>query len=458
MQGVRSCPSACGTGMPLSPLPFHPHICLYTAHCGRGGALGEVGAVVGVEVYLVGGAVRDRLLGLEVHERDWVVVGATPERLLADGYREVGRDFPVFLHPKTGEEYALARTERKRGHGYRGFDCNADGVTLLQDLKRRDLSINAIAEAPDGSLIDPCGGQRDLEARLLRHTSPAFVEDPLRVLRVARFAARFAPLGFSVAPQTLDLMRQITSDGELKYLTAERVWRELERALAAPAPAEFLRVLRACDALAVVLPEVDRLFGVPQPEKHHPEIDTGVHTLMALEQAVRLGASQTARCAVLLHDLGKGTTPPQYWPSHRGHEQRSAALAESLCRRLRTPNRYRKLGKLVARYHTHCHRALQLRPETVLELLEALSALRPELGPMEDFLVACEADARGRTGFEDRPYPQTDYLRACRKAVRRPSSKDAIASGVAKGPALGAKLRELRCAAIAQVPKPPLVA
>ena len=412
------------------------------------------GVVGGVEVYLVGGAVRDRLLGLEVSERDWVVVGATPRALLDEGYRKVGSDFPVFLHPKTGEEYALARTERKRGHGYHGFECEAEGVTLEEDLRRRDLSINAIAEDAKGALIDPYGGQHDLKARLLRHVSDAFAEDPLRVLRVARFAARFAPLGFSVAPETLDLMREMVGSGELEHLTAERVWRELERALATEAPAEFLRVLRSCDALRVVLPEVDCLFGVPQPEKYHPEIDTGVHTLMALEQAVRLGASQIARCAVLLHDLGKGTTLPQYWPSHHGHEKRGEALADQLCRRLRTPNRYRKLAQLTACYHTHCHRALQLRAETVLELLESLSALRPEPGSMEDFLHACEADARGRTGFEDRAYPQADYLRACRKIAAGTSAQDAIAAGAARGAAVGRKLRELRCVAISAVPKP----
>ena len=365
-----------------------------------------------MKIHLVGGAVRDALLGLSKSDRDWVVTGATPAQMQALGYRPVGKDFPVFLHPQSKEEYALARTERKSGHGYKGFVFNADpGVTLEEDLQRRDLTINAIARTEDGQIIDPWGGVRDLEERVLRHVSPAFAEDPLRVLRVARFAARFAPLGFRVAPETLTLMRQLSSSGELQHLVAERVWQEMEKALGEPAPAEFFRVLRECGALQVILPEVDALFGVPQPALHHPEIDTGVHVLMCLEQAARLSDDPVVRFATLVHDLGKGTTPPAYWPSHHGHEERGVALIAALSKRLRVPTRFAALGKLVSQYHTHCHRAEQLRADTLLTLLEALDAFRRPL-QLGQFLLACEADARGRTGFEERPYPQADRVRA----------------------------------------------
>jgi tRNA nucleotidyltransferase (CCA-adding enzyme) len=365
-----------------------------------------------MKIHLVGGAVRDALLGLSTSDRDWVVTGATPAQMQALGYRPVGKDFPVFLHPHSKEEYALARTERKSGHGYKGFVFNADpAVTLEEDLQRRDLTINAIARTEDGQIIDPWGGVRDLEARVLRHVSPAFAEDPLRVLRVARFAARFAPLGFRVAPETLTLMRQLSSSGELQHLVAERVWQEMEKALGEPAPAEFFRVLRECGALQVILPEVDALFGVPQPALHHPEIDTGVHVLMCLEQAARLSADPVVRFATLVHDLGKGTTLPAYWPSHHGHEERGVALIAALSERLRVPTRFAAIGRLVSQYHTHCHRAGQLRADTLLKLLEALDAFRRPL-QLTQFLLACEADARGRTGFEERPYPQADRVRA----------------------------------------------
>nr|MCU0761331.1 multifunctional CCA addition/repair protein [Steroidobacteraceae bacterium] len=330
-----------------------------------------------MEVYLVGGAVRDALLGRPVAERDWVVVGATPAQLEARGFLPVGRDFPVFLHPETREEHALARLERKTGPGYRGFVTDfSPQVSLEDDLRRRDLTINAIAQAADGTLVDPHGGRRDLEARVLRHVSPAFAEDPVRILRVARFAARFAPLGFVVAPETLDLMRGMVASGEADALVPERVWKEMEKALGEPRPEVFVEVLRACGALRVVLPEVDALFGVPQPEKHHPEVDTGVHVLMALRCAAERGAGVPVRFAVLVHDLGKGRTPPRHWPAHHGHEGAGLEPLEALCARLRVPNEPRELARLVMRFHTHVHRAPELRPSTVLELLEAADAFR----------------------------------------------------------------------------------
>jgi len=370
-----------------------------------------------MQVYLVGGAVRDGLLGLPVKERDWVVIGATREELLRADYREVGRDFPVFLHPQTHEEYALARLERKVSPGYRGFAVEfGPEVTLEQDLGRRDLTINAMAQSPDGTLLDPYGGRRDLDARLLRHVSPAFAEDPVRVLRVARFAARFAPLGFHVAADTLDLMRAMVERGEVDALVAERVWQETDKALREPSAAEFFRVLRSCGALSSIYPEIDALFGVPQPPQWHPEIDTGVHTLMVLDQAVQLSADAKVRFAALVHDLGKGATPRAEWPSHRGHEERSVALIESLCARLRVPAEYRELGVIVARYHGNVHRAFELRPKTVLEMLQKADAFRrPER--FAQALLACEADSRGRLGLEQAPYPQRDYLLAAQAAA-----------------------------------------
>ncbi len=401
-----------------------------------------------MQTYLVGGAVRDRLLGLPVRERDWVVMGATPEDMLARGFRQVGKDFPVFLHPETHEEYALARTERKRGRGYYGFAVHASpDVTLRDDLRRRDLTINALAEAPDGTVLDYYGGLRDLEARRLRHVSPAFAEDPVRILRVARFAARFAPLGFRVAEETLALMRHMVAAGEAAELVPERVWQELVRALGEPAPAEFFRVLRACDALAVIFPEIDRLFGVPQPERHHPEIDTGVHTLLVLEQAARLSPAPEVRYAALCHDLGKGTTPPEEWPHHHGHEGRGAELARALTERLHGPRAFRDLAEITARWHTHVHRSLQLRPATLLKTLEGTDALRRP-ARFEDFLLACEADSRGRTGFEARPYPQRPWMLAVRAAAAAVDARPLVAEGL-QGPALAEALRRRRIAAIA---------
>jgi tRNA nucleotidyltransferase (CCA-adding enzyme) len=403
-----------------------------------------------MQVYLVGGAVRDSLLGLPVRERDWVVVGATRAELLRQNFREVGRDFPVFLHPTTHEEYALARLERKIGPGYRGFEFQSGPeVTLEQDLSRRDLTINAIARTEDGVLIDPFGGQADLTARVLRHVSPSFIEDPVRVLRVARFAARFAAQGFRIAAETLELMRAIAASGELDALVAERVWQETERALDTPEPGVYFGVLRECRALRVIFPEIDALFGVPQPPEWHPEIDTGVHTLMVLDQAARLSPDTAVRFAALVHDLGKGATPPAQWPRHHGHEERSVALIERLAARLRIPTGHRDLAVIVARYHGNAHRAFELRPQTVLEFLEKADAFRrPER--YVQVLIACEADARGRAGFEDRPYPQREYLQAARDAA---AAVKLTAADVTQrdGTQIGAQLRAQRQQAIAAV-------
>ena len=408
-----------------------------------------------MQVYLVGGAVRDALLGVPVRERDWVVVGATREELLAGGYREVGRDFPVFLHPETHEEYALARLERKVAPGYRGFAVEfGPGVTLEEDLARRDLTINAMARSGDGALIDPYGGAADIEARLLRHVSPAFAEDPVRVLRAARFAARFAPLGFRIAPETLALMRAMVERHEIDALVAERVWQETDKALRETAASEYFRVLRGCGALRVIFPEIDALFGVPQPVEWHPEIDTGVHVLMVLDQAVALGADAAVRFAALVHDLGKGATPRAEWPGHRGHEERRVALIETLAARLRVPTAYRELALIVARDHGLVHRALELRPGTIVEMFERVDAFRrPDR--FADMLLACEADYRGRAGLQARPYPQRPWLQAARDAAAavRPAPGD-LASG--SGVKIAAGLRRARSAAIAAIaaPKP----
>lgn len=398
-----------------------------------------------MQVYLVGGAVRDALLGLPVVERDWVVVGATREELLRLGYREVGRDFPVFLHPQTHEEYALARLERKTAPGYRGFAVEfGPQVTLEEDLARRDLTINAMARSADGTLVDPFGGRRDLDARQLRHVSNAFTEDPVRVLRAARFAARFAPWGFQVAAETLALMRSMVLRRELDALVPQRVWQETEKALREPRAGEFFRVLRSCGALRTIFPEIDALFGVPQPAQWHPEIDTGTHTLMALDQAALLSSDATVRFAVLVHDLGKGETPREQWPAHHRHEERSVALIESLARRLALPVEYRELAVIVARFHGIVHRALELRPKTVLEFLERADAIRrPDR--FARALLACEADARGRTGLETRPYPQRAYLCEARDAVAavKPTSEE-LATITGAGIAEQLRRRRLR--------------
>ncbi|HUO96154.1 MAG TPA: multifunctional CCA addition/repair protein [Steroidobacteraceae bacterium] len=400
-----------------------------------------------MQTYLVGGAVRDELLGLPVKERDWVVVGARPEELERAGYRRVGREFPVFLHPTTQEEYALARTERKTGPGYRGFDTRfSPDVTLEEDLRRRDLTINAMARDAGGALVDPYGGARDLAARRLRHVSEAFAEDPVRILRVARFAARYAPLGFEVAPETLALMKRMVASGEAAALVAERVWAETAKALAEPAPEHFLATLRDCGALAVVYPELDRLYGVPQPARWHPEIDTGVHVGLVLKAAAALSPLARVRFAALVHDLGKGTTPPAEWPKHVGHEERGVTLIQALAARLKVPNEFRELAELVARHHGVAHRARELRATTVLDLLERCDALRrPER--FAEFLLACEADLRGRTGFESDPYPQGALLRAAHAAALGATLEAAERAGL-DGAAIGERLRQRRLEAV----------
>ncbi|EII3003129.1 multifunctional CCA addition/repair protein [Vibrio cholerae] len=371
-----------------------------------------------MQIYLVGGAVRDQLLQLPVYDRDWVVVGSSPQAMLAAGFQAVGKDFPVFLHPKSKEEHALARTERKTGVGYTGFACHyAPDVTLEDDLLRRDLTINAMAQDNSGQLIDPYGGQRDLAAKVLRHVSPAFVEDPLRVLRVARFAAKLHHLGFTVAEETMQLMAKIAQSGELQHLTAERVWQEWHKSLSTHHPEVFLQVLRDCGALAVVLPEIDRLFGVPQPEKWHPEIDTGIHTLMVAKQAAQLSDSLPVRFAAQVHDLGKGVTPPSEWPSHKLHCHTGLNIIESLCERIRVPNEFRDLALAVCAQHSNIHRADELKPATKLKVLGLLDVWRkPER--LEQVLLCCEADHRGRLGLESEPYPQREiFLRAYQAAL-----------------------------------------
>tara|TARA_B110000211_G_scaffold67837_1_gene78279 strand:+ start:42 stop:1283 length:1242 start_codon:yes stop_codon:yes gene_type:complete len=363
-----------------------------------------------MEIYLVGGAVRDSLLDLPVRDKDWVVVGSNAKLMKEQGYLQVGKDFPVFLHPQTKQEYALARTERKVGVGYLGFEFDAsEFVTLEQDLLRRDLTINAIAESSDGQLIDPYNGRRDIKDKVLRHVSPAFAEDPLRVLRVAKFAARFARLGFTVAPETLKLMSNIVQSGEIDALVRERVWQEIEQTMGGPAPDVFIAVLRDCGALKSILPEVDRLFGVPQPVKYHPEVDTGLHTLLSLQQAVKLTDDPVIRYATLVHDVGKGVTDKANWPSHHAHETLGLPLQADISKRLHVPNEFAKLAALVCEHHTKMHRIKELRPATLLKLIEALDGFRrPER--VQKFLLACEADARGRTGLEERDYPQNAYL------------------------------------------------
>lgn len=365
-----------------------------------------------MEIYLVGGAVRDSLLDLPVRDRDWVVVGSNARLMKEQGYLQVGRGFPVFLHPQTKQEYALARTERKVGVGYLGFEFDAsEFVTLEQDLLRRDLTINAIAESSDGQIIDPYNGRQDIKDKVLRHVSPAFAEDPLRVLRVAKFAARFAKLGFTVAPETLKLMSNIVQSGEIDALVRERVWQEIEQAMGGPAPDVFIRVLRDCGALKSILPEVDRLFGVPQPVKHHPEVDTGLHILLCLQQAAKLTNDPVVRYATLVHDVGKGVTDEAKWPSHHAHETLGLPLQADISKRLHVPNEFSKLAALVCEHHTKLHRIKELRPTTLLKLIEALDGFRrPERA--QKFLLACEADARGRTGLEERDYPQNEYLTA----------------------------------------------
>ena len=400
-----------------------------------------------MKIYLVGGAVRDALLNLDVKERDWVVVGSSPEEMLALGYQQVGKDFPVFLHPETRDEYALARTERNTAPGYKGFSISASNkVTLEEDLLRRDLTINAIARDENGELVDPFNGQQDLNDRLLRHVSPAFAEDPVRILRIARFAARFQPLGFRIADETMNLMKSMVAMGEVDALVPERVWQELSRSLALPHARKFIEVLRECGALKVLMPEVEKLFGVPQTAKWHPEIDTGVHTLMVLDQACKAEASVEVRFASLCHDLGKGETPADILPSHHGHEERSARLTAEICKRFRVPNDFRNLAVLTGRFHTHCHRVYELKPDTILKTLGSLDAFRrPER--FELFLQACECDARGRSGFEQSPYPQADFFRGALAAASSINTRALAAEG-GRGIAIKERIETARLEAI----------
>ncbi|MDP2007531.1 MAG: multifunctional CCA addition/repair protein [Rubrivivax sp.] len=410
-----------------------------------------------MKLYVVGGAVRDALLGLPHTDRDWVAVGATPEELLALGYKPVGKDFPVFLHPQTGEEVALARTERKTAPGYRGFSIHAaPGVTLEEDLLRRDLTINAIAQAEDGALIDPHGGRRDLAARVLRHVSDAFVEDPVRLLRVARLAARFPD--FTLAAETQALLQRMVDEGEVDHLVSERVWQELARGLMAQRPSRMFELLRGCGALARLLPEVDRLWGVPQPPAHHPEVDTGLHLMLVLDEAARQDAPLPVRWAALCHDLGKGSTPPEQWPRHIGHEGRSARLAAALAERLRVPNDCRELADVVAREHGNLHASGALGAAALVRLFERCDALRrPERFAL--VLQACACDARGRTGLENRPYAPAQRLPALLQAARSVDTATLAAQAAAQGqagPEIGQRIHAARVASVqAVLPAPP---
>ncbi len=398
-----------------------------------------------MKIYCVGGAVRDALLGLPVQDRDWVVVGATPEEMLARGFQPVGKDFPVFLHPQTHEEYALARTERKSGHGYHGFTFyTAPEVTLEEDLARRDLTINAIAQAEDGTLIDPFGGQADLQRKILRHVSPAFAEDPVRILRVARLMARFTD--FTIAPETLALMRTMVDNGEVDHLVPERVWQEIARGLMEKRPSRMFESLRACGALAKLIPELDRLWGMPQRADFHPEIDTGRHVMLVIDMAARLGLSLPARFAALTHDLGKGLTPAEILPRHIGHEARSVELIKPLCARLRVPAACRDLALLVARHHGEIHQIAELTPQTRLKILESCDALRrPER--FEEILAACEADFRGRLGWEDKPYEAAALWRRLLAAVRAIDA-GAIARACKDPTQIPARIHRARLAAL----------
>jgi tRNA nucleotidyltransferase (CCA-adding enzyme) len=403
-----------------------------------------------MEIYLVGGAVRDKLLDFQVSEQDWVVLGETPESMVKHGFRPVGKDFPVFLHPQSHEEYALARTERKTAPGYKGFAVHASpDVRLEQDLLRRDLTINAMAMTPQGQLIDPYGGLQDLENRIFRHISPAFAEDPVRILRVARFAARYGHLGFKLAEETRDLMQSMVAAGEVDFLVPERVWAELFKALGEQSPSAFFYTLKDCIALEKIFPEINRLFGVPQPEKHHPEIDTGLHSMLCLEQAVLLSARPEVRFAALVHDLGKGLSPKELWPHHYDHEKKGLPVLEQLCTRLRVPNAFKALAIQVMQYHTHCHRAFELRASTLTDVLGALGAFKAN-NMLDEFLLACEADAKGRTGFEHIPYPQAEMFRVAAKAAASVDTS-AILNSELQGAKIGEAIRLLRVKAVADI-------
>lgn len=400
-----------------------------------------------MKIYLVGGAVRDSLLNIDVKDKDWVVVGSTPQKMDSLGYQTVGQDFPVFLNPKTKEEYALARTERKSGQGYKGFTYYAEpDVTLEEDLLRRDLTINAIAQADNGELIDPYNGQQDIIDRTLRHVSDAFTEDPLRVLRVARFAARFHHLGFTVAPETMHLMKVLVDSGELSHLTAERVWQEWQKSLSSQHPEIFLSTLKECGALAIVLPELNALFGIPQPEKWHPEIDTGIHTLMVAQQAALLSQDLPTRFAAQVHDLGKGVTPESEWPSHKLHCHTGIKLIKRLCDRVRVPNDYRDLALLVCEHHSNIHRAAELRAQTFIKIFDKMDVWRkPErLAPI---LLCCQADHAGRLGLETQPYPQKKRFEAAFDAAKNVEVKDVVAAGF-KGPEIREELSKRRIEAV----------
>ncbi|MBU2897233.1 multifunctional CCA addition/repair protein [Vibrio hepatarius] len=386
-----------------------------------------------MQIFLVGGAVRDRLLNIAVHDQDWVVVGATPDNLIKNGFVAVGKDFPVFLHPETKQEYALARTERKTGSGYKGFDCYfSSDITIEEDLLRRDLTINAMAQDSKGRIIDPYGGQTDLNNRILRHVSSAFVEDPLRVLRVARFAAKLQHLGFTIAEETQDLMKQIVMSKELEHLTAERVWQEWHKSLSTQDPQVFLSALRNCGALKVVLPELDGLFGVPQPEKWHPEIDTGIHNLLVAKQIALLTPSTKVRFAAQMHDLGKGVTPKAEWPSHKKHCHTGQNIIKQLCDRIRVPNEYRELALIVCKQHSNIHSAEELRAETILKVLNSFDVWRkPER--LKEVLLACMADSRGRTGYEKTDYPQKTLFEQAYQAALSINVQEIIKDGFQDG-------------------------
>jgi len=416
------------------------------------GCLGmtELNKISQLNTFLVGGAVRDTLLNREIVERDHLVVGASSEQMLALGFQPVGKDFPVFLHPETKEEYALARTERKQGQGYTGFVCYASpDVTIEEDLERRDLTVNAMAMTESGEIIDPFNGRQDLEKRVLRHVSDAFIEDPLRVLRVARFAARYFDYGFVIAEETLELMKQISLSGELKALSAERIWKEMERSLAEDHPEVFFNTLHQCLALKEIWPELDALWGIPNPAQWHPEICSGLHSMMVLEQAVKLSRKTSVRFAALCHDLGKSLTPEHKWPSHPGHEKAGLPLVEKICSQLRVPKYYQKLALRVCEHHLHCHKAFQLKPSTLLKIFNQLDIWRkPE--EFDDFVLACKADFRGRLNFENRPYPQEKYLHDCMTAAREIEAKPFVEQGL-KGKAIKTAIERARQEAISQI-------
>ncbi len=404
------------------------------------------------QTYLVGGAVRDSLLGLAVKDKDWVVVGSTSKSMLEQGFTQVGKDFPVFLHPATKEEYALARTEKKQGKGYTGFACYSEpDVSLEEDLIRRDLTINAMAQNSEGQIIDPFNGQVDLKDKYLRHVSDAFIEDPLRVLRVARFAARYASKNFTVHPSTLHLMTHISQSGELENLSAERIFLEMEKALSEDHAYVFFEVLKNCGALAAIFPELDCLWGIPNPEQWHPEIDTGIHTMLVLQQACKLSTNTSTRFAALCHDLGKGVTPKDKWPSHHGHEKLGVPIIEALAKRLKIPNQSKELACLVSEFHLHLHKAYDLQSKTILRLFNRCDAWRKPLR-FEELLKCCEADFRGRTGFELRPYPQINYIKSCLNAATQVDVQNIIAAGI-QGKHIKEALAQERIKAISQIKK-----